>query len=398
MGYRGLFTSAITVSLLLIGSHGVASDAHQYPHYRCFGYEATIIGTEDDDVLVGTPGQDIIIGLGGNDLIRGLGGDDLLCGGEGNDRVMGDDGDDLVKGGEGNDEVRGGPGHDRVMGNAGEDFVYGGPGNDLLRGSPEWALLGRGSSTAPQRDSLYGGTGDDLLMDGIGIDRLDGQGGADSVGYGAYVALIDLQRGIALSDDDMIDHLFGIENVYANVAHLERERRGGGDPVIIGDDSNNILIGSRGADHIYGRGGDDFIDGFCGEDLTLDGGHGDHDVVAFDCMQGVSADLALGVATDAVGSTTERFVNFEGLVGSLYPDTLMGDDGPNMLLGAGSNDLLVGRGGEDILGGGDGFDTVDAGEGNDVCLWVEEWLSCEAFASVRSQIWPFAATFPTGYN
>ena len=48
--------------------------------FTCEGAEATIVGTEENDVLVGTMDVDVIVGLGGEDEISGKGGDDLICG------------------------------------------------------------------------------------------------------------------------------------------------------------------------------------------------------------------------------------------------------------------------------------------------------------------------------
>jgi len=396
MANKWQIAGAITASLMIGITPVYARDAHQEGHERCFQYQATIVGTEGDDMLVGTPAQDVIVGLGGDDTIRGLEGDDRLCGGDGIDLVMGDDGADFVKGGSGGDVVRGGPGNDRIMGNDGDDLLLGGSGNDLMRGSSETIVA---SPNVLERDALFGGDDDDFLMDGSGIDRLDGGSDTDSIGYGSSASLIDLTQGIAVSESDAVDHLFSIENVYANIRKLGRPwQPRGGDPVIVGDDNDNILIGSNDGDHIYGRGGNDFIDGYCGTDPTLDGGEGDRDVLAFGCVFGVTADLELSTATSLNNGYVETFSGFEGLVGGFAGDTLSGDDGPNLLLGLDDNDLLLGLDGDDVIGGGEGFDTVDAGEGNDVCLWVEDWLGCEMFAETRSTVWPFAETFPTGYN
>ena len=57
----------------------------------CGGQDATIIGTEGDNVIIGTDGDDVIVGLGGNDTIAGGSHDDEL---EGNDGVDVCDGGD----------------------------------------------------------------------------------------------------------------------------------------------------------------------------------------------------------------------------------------------------------------------------------------------------------------
>jgi len=44
----------------------------------CNGQLATIVGTNDDDLLTGTEGVDVIVALDGDDEIFGLGGEDVI--------------------------------------------------------------------------------------------------------------------------------------------------------------------------------------------------------------------------------------------------------------------------------------------------------------------------------
>lgn len=90
------------------------------PH-TCAGIEATIVGTDGDDIIMGTTGNDVIVGLGGNDTIRGLDGNDVICGGDGNDVLFGGNGDDRLFGEAGNDVL---------IGEAGVDTLSGGAGNN----------------------------------------------------------------------------------------------------------------------------------------------------------------------------------------------------------------------------------------------------------------------------
>lgn len=119
----------------------------------CFGEIATIVGTDEADVLTGTPGHDVIAGLGGDDLIRGLGGDDLICAGEGHDTVQGGQGDDSIDGGGGNDRLSGMAGEDLLLGGNGDDQLAGGPGADVVDG-------GGGSNR------IQGGPGADACSNG----------------------------------------------------------------------------------------------------------------------------------------------------------------------------------------------------------------------------------------
>ncbi len=88
---------------------------------RCFGRQATIVGTEGPERLDGTPGSDVIAALGGNDIVNGRGGNDFLCGGNGNDQIKGGKGKDRLDGGSGRDKLDGGGNPDRCIGGSGRD-------------------------------------------------------------------------------------------------------------------------------------------------------------------------------------------------------------------------------------------------------------------------------------
>jgi Ca2+-binding RTX toxin-like protein len=74
---------------------------------ECFGGPATIVGTDNDDVIEGTEGDDFIVGLGGNDRIYGKGGNERICGSDGDDRIYGNKGNDFVDGQNGRDPAFG---------------------------------------------------------------------------------------------------------------------------------------------------------------------------------------------------------------------------------------------------------------------------------------------------
>jgi Ca2+-binding RTX toxin-like protein len=133
----------------------------------CFGFRATIVGTEGNDNLSGTSGDDVILALGGDDRINGKGGHDVLCGDAGNDSLDGGDGDDRIDGGAGHDKLTGRNGNDHILGGEGNDSLDGGDGDDHLAG-------GDGD------DRLQGRNGNDHLDGGAGQDTLDGNDGVDS--------------------------------------------------------------------------------------------------------------------------------------------------------------------------------------------------------------------------
>jgi Ca2+-binding RTX toxin-like protein len=132
----------------------------------CNGVQATLYGSNSDDILVGTDLRDVIVGLGGNDIIHGLGGNDLICGDNGNDVLIGGPGSDILIGGFDNDTLKGNAGDDSLLGSRGNDTLNGGPDNDRL--------FGHGGN-----DTLSGGAGDDDLHGGSDDDVCDGGAGSD---------------------------------------------------------------------------------------------------------------------------------------------------------------------------------------------------------------------------
>lgn len=112
----------LVVLLLLTGVTAIgAAEASNTP--RCFGQEATIVGTPGPDVLRGTGAADVIFAGGGNDKIFAGGGNDIVCGGEGSDQIWG------------------GAGADRITGGPQFDFINGGDGQDIGRDRKAWCAL-----------------------------------------------------------------------------------------------------------------------------------------------------------------------------------------------------------------------------------------------------------------
>jgi Ca2+-binding RTX toxin-like protein len=69
--------------------------------------------------------------------------------------------------------------------------------------------------------------------------------------------------------------------------------------------------------------------------------------------------------SDAQGDT---FSGVENIAGSMYDDTLIGDNGANVIFGGYGADVLFGLGGDDILDGHRGVDTMFGGAGSDTYL------------------------------
>ena len=217
-------------------------------------FNATIVGTDGDDIIHGTPDSDVIHGLGGNDGIFGLEGDDIICGGPGNDILKGDQGNDTIygnsgkdklMGGEGNDDLVGGTGKDRLFGEKGNDELSGGEGEDILKGGRGEDRMNGGAAD----DVMIGGPDVDKMSGGKGNDRLSGRGGQDELWGGEGDDTLRGGRG----QDDLVG--------------------GQGDDELHGGDHGDYLSGREGADTLYGESGRDELIGGIGDD-KLRGGTG----------------------------------------------------------------------------------------------------------------------------
>ncbi|MEA2487889.1 MAG: hypothetical protein QOF16_1543 [Actinomycetota bacterium] len=90
-------------------------------------------------------------------------------------------------------------------------------------------------------------------------------------------------------------------------------------------------------------------------DDTLDGGSGTDFVTYQRTRQAIAADLS---RLQVTGDGSDNLVRIEGVVGSAYDDTLVGDTGPNFFRGRRGDDKIIGGRGDDSLDGGEGVDTV----------------------------------------
>ena len=124
-----------------------------------------------------------------------------------------------------------------------------------------------------------------------------------------------------------------------------------------GSSGNDSVTGTAGADTLFGMGGNDLLEGAGGPDL-LDGGAGTDLASYAGAGAGVLANLANPAANtgDAAG---DGYIALEGILGSAYGDTLVGDTAANILLGGQGDDWLTGGAGADTLIGGAGADWAD---------------------------------------
>ncbi len=231
------------------------------------------VGNELDNSIYGNEGANLLMGGDGSDTVFGDGGNDLVFGGDGNDLLFGDghpfpppdsigpggNGIDYLAGGAGNDFLYGGNNADALYGEDGDDhliggfdfhtdILVGGEGNDILNGisaseNPDYDLMDGGTGN----DIYYVDTGDDLTFEAV-------DGGIDTVFADVPVA----NAGVYL---------------WANVENLVLEGQtafGVGnelDNIIIGSAHENVLLGGAGNDRIYSSGGNDVLFGEAGADI-----------------------------------------------------------------------------------------------------------------------------------
>ena len=132
------------------------------------------------------------------------------------------------------------------------------------------------------------------------------------------------------------------------------------------------LRGTIFADEIYGLAGNYSLVGFDSDDLLVGGADADElyggygfDLASYRSSdQGVAVDLEFSDATGG-HATGDQLYSIEGVIGSAFVDTLVGDDGRNVLRGEAGNDGLNGEGGDDRLEGGGGNDGLFGSAGND---------------------------------
>ncbi len=345
----------------------------------------TLFGGKGDDVLEGGPGADTLNGGPGADtasyalsaegvdvrLHSGLtqGGDtegDILVsienvtGSAYADTLAGDADANRLDGGGGVDwlsyaasdvgvDVRlrngtGSGGHAEGDVIAGFENIEGSDYNDIFGGDSQDNHLSGGAGN----DGLWASSGDDVLEGGAGADRLFGGAGEDWVVYWGSDAsvTVNLGEGTGTGGHAEGDTIAEVENVDGS----------GFNDILQGNDGSNRLYGGDGNDELKGGGGNDVLAGGGGAD-QLDGGPGIDAVFYQASDSAVTVNLGNGTATGghAEGDT---ITNIEGIIGSLYNDTLVGGDKNNQLEGGDGDDMLEGGNGADRLDGGAGLDTA----------------------------------------
>ena len=367
----------ITVSLVT----GIATDA--YGDTDTLTNIEQIRGTDFVDSIVGNAERNSLDGEGGDDFIDTGGGvDNFAGGGNGSDTIIARGDSDFVDGGDGNDTitflgegggVRPGLGSDTITGGTSGFFSieYDGVGEDLIidtgLGTTQFTVSGD-QDIFTNIPNIGGGDGDDMLIGddneyrqeyftSLGDDFIDGKGGDPRSARDTLIyddrretsVTVNFETGTATGTFAGTDTFRNIEGV----------RGTSGNDVFVGG-SMNFLGGSSEITEYQGLDGVDSFTGGTGIDrisYTFDDNRGG--------SMGVVVDLAAGTGTDAFGNM-EMFSSIEEIFGSVFGDTISGDDGENLLVGIEGSDTIDGREGDDRIFAGADADTLTGGAGSDL--------------------------------
>ena len=317
-----------------------------------------------------------IYGGNGNDQIAGLNGTDVLDGGAG---------DDLLSGGLGQNFLTGGAGNDSLFVSNSSDVIteLQGEGIDRIYASVNYTLapgvyvetLSTADDAGTDPLTLAGNELDNRIIGNAGANLIYGLGGSD---YLAGVAGDD-RYVVDLASDLVVEAAGqGYDTVFSPVSYalaatsevealLTLDRFGTQAIDFTGNEFNNVLYGNAAANRLSGGGGDDRLEGGDGGD-QLDGGVGFDGASYAGAGATVTVSLALlGVAQDTGAAGIDTLIDIEGLVGSAFADTLIGNASDNILNGFTGGDWMEGGAGDDVYFVDNAGDTVveRAGEGID---------------------------------
>lgn len=172
--------------------------------------------------------------------------------------------------------------------------------------------------------------------------------------------------GLKASNNDLIFGFSGNDVIYGLTGN-DTLYGGDDDDLLFGGDGDDILYGENGVDYLFGESGNDFLYGGAGPNY-LEGGEGIDTIIGGD-----SADFAAYVNSSSAvkiqltdqhheqlgyigygqygDAQGDILYSIEGIIGSLYNDTLLGDSGSNEIWGRDGNDYIEGGAGNDLLYG-----------------------------------------------
>jgi len=393
-----------------------------------------VIGTNYGDSIAGDLNANSLSGGGGDDLLTGGGGADTLNGGAGDDLLRTGEGNDLLTGGPGNDVFRiDGSGQKSVtdfvhgqdkiditkagyadfeqlkplLSQSGADTVL----NITLNGQStritlkNVALNALGASDFRTRTPPPTNLADVGVVGGY-VDAYHNLGGQALTGAAEFGDLIHVYDGATLLGTvtassatgawsyrlgqlavgphsltaTATDRLGEVSAMSSALAFTVNAPPTAGPATITGSIYTETLTGTSGADSINGLDGDDWIRGGDGND-TIAGGYGDAFIdggAGFNVISFANATTSVSGYLDPLGSSfsinggigEDSLHHIQGVIGSAYRDSIIGDLNANLLSGGGGNDTVYGGGGADTLAGNTGDDQLEGDAGADLFRYL----------------------------
>lgn len=275
-------------------------------------------------------------------------------------------------------------GDDVVFGGFGNDFIFGAGGADVLLGGSDsddantrnfsarfdtMKSYRRGTTTTPAAVPILPSndpSGNDVILGDGGEIRLDRDGlirrDADGVDL-----IVNTDRGLAFGDD-LILGSGGADRLYGGLG--DDEIRGGdGADEIHGERGFDRLFADAGADEIFGGRDDDQIEGGAGADRLF--GEQGADTIFGDGGPGVAEAATDGgdfIRGDSGSDLLFGGGGIDDIAGGSDLDEIHGGGDRDILRGDAGDDLVFGDDGNDEITVRDGSDVVDGGRGNDTII------------------------------
>ncbi len=312
------------------------------------------IGNASNNVIAGNSSANVLLGLAGNDTISSHEGDDTLDGGADDDvprRRRGQRhpdrrfGNDVLAGGDGNDTLTGGAGNDDLQDSSGTNTFTGGDGDDTYRigfttGYTITESAGEGHDTLFSFGTVtLGANLEDLVLQGIAPTAENPQVTPNANGTG----------------NELDNHILGSygANVLTGLGGIDTIDGAAGNDEIYGGAGNDILYG--GNDYYFDYtdwSTEGLIDGLASNADTIKGGDGEDDIDGGDGDDFLYGDAGNDIIYGGDDGAVEGGYAYGGGYGFLSND--------DFLDGGAGDDQLDGGSGDDILHGGDGVDTPTA--------------------------------------
>ncbi|MFN4092774.1 MAG: M10 family metallopeptidase C-terminal domain-containing protein, partial [Brevundimonas sp.] len=242
-------------------------------------------------------------------------------------------------GGSGADAIRGNSADNRLTGNAGNDTIDGGLGSDTV---------------------VFAGNRAAYTITWNGrIGQVTGPDGTDTITNVEFLAFDDMTIAAAPTGGLMVSGDITSETINGT-ASVDVIGGMGGNDTINGLAGNDTLNGGSGNDAVNGGDDNDILIGGLGNDV-LNGGNGTDLADYSGAGAAVTVNLTTGQATGGAGNDTLSAL--EDITGTIYNDTLTGDNNANIIRGGGGIDTINGGGGNDTLyagapGEGGGADDI----------------------------------------